>query len=98
MTAEQRAVLAKIVEDPDRWYEHVRATFGPEMADRVLAEKCARWESTAAAMSKTRAEREAEDRAALVTQKVLTVQHLAGVLITRGILVKEDLAEFAIDA
>lgn len=63
MTAEQRAVLAHVVVDPDAWYAHAVSHFGAEIAAQHLAAKVARWmpdyEPKASAVDyKTRAERE----------------------------------------
>jgi len=66
LSAEDRAVLAHVVIDPDAWVAHAAKTFGEEKAQVALAEKVARWQpdylSAVAAEGedyKTRAERDA---------------------------------------
>ena len=44
MTANQRAVMAHVVIDPDAWLAHAVATFGENVAARHLAAKVARWQ------------------------------------------------------
>lgn len=66
MTADQRAVMAHVVMDPDAWLAHAVATFGEEKAAQFLDEKVERhrdaYEAAAAQPGyQTRAEREAEE-------------------------------------
>lgn len=64
MTAEQRAVLAYMVEDPDEWFSHNLAASPDEAeARRRLEAKVSRWKpayeaAKAKAGYQTRAERE----------------------------------------
>jgi len=44
MNAQQRAVLAHIVVDPDGWYAHAVTTLGQEAGDAALVGKVAAWE------------------------------------------------------
>lgn len=78
MTAEQRAVLAHVVLDPDDWLAHAVATFGEERAAQMLQAKVGRWkpshdEALAKPGYKTRALRTnaapAEPTAAMVTRR-----------------------------
>ena len=69
LTANERAVLAHVVLDPDEWWDHVVARDGSDgkralSAEKCLADKVARWQSDydtalAAGGYQTRAEREA---------------------------------------
>lgn len=65
MTANQRAVLADTVSDPDAWITHAESVLGTAAATAALLAKVARWQSTydarlAAGNYKTRAQRAAE--------------------------------------
>lgn len=60
MTPDQRAVLSRVVVDPDSWYRHVLDKFGKERADTMLEDKCKRH---AFVGGPTRAEREAQREA-----------------------------------
>lgn len=64
MTADERAVLAHVVLDPDAWWEHVNVAANVD-AETALAQKVARWRpaylaAVAAGNYKNRAQREAE--------------------------------------
>jgi hypothetical protein len=70
MNADERAVLAHVVVDPDAWEQHAIETFGAARAAQMLSEKVARWKLAykAAAVSpnyKPRAERPDEKPAEL---------------------------------
>jgi len=63
LTANERAVLAHVVVDPDAWWTHANSV-GKVDAEAALAAKVARWQSdydaaVAAGGYQTRAEREA---------------------------------------
>ena len=68
MTPKQRAILEHVVEDADKWYAHALATFGKQLADDFLRQKCARWEPEYDRESKrldyrNRVQREADEKA-----------------------------------
>ena len=44
MTPRQRAILEHVVLDADAWYAHALETFGKQLADEFLVQKCKRWE------------------------------------------------------
>ena len=44
MTPRQKAILSHVVEDADKWYAHALETFGQQLADQFLVDKCKRWE------------------------------------------------------
>jgi hypothetical protein len=62
LTAEQRAVLAHVVTDPDAWAEHALATIGAGAIEAKVARHTAAYEAAKAAQGnayRTRAERDA---------------------------------------
>lgn len=66
LTPLQRAVLAHVVVDPDKWLEHAVEHFGVEGAQAFLEAKVARWQSEYESAVKdtaylTRAEKDAQD-------------------------------------
>jgi len=67
-TKEQLAAMAYVVADPQAWIEHVEATFPPEKAEKAIRgkiEKCLAMVKDAPRGSKTRAERDADEMAAM---------------------------------
>ncbi len=63
LTAEQRAVLAHVVTDPDAWADHALATIGAGAIDAKVERHKAAYQAAKAAQGngyKHRAERDAE--------------------------------------
>jgi hypothetical protein len=63
LTAEQRAVLAHVVVDPDAWYENAVTQLGEEQGHQAMLDKVERWSAEYAVESvkpgyMTRAQRE----------------------------------------
>lgn len=74
MTPEQKAILSRVVVDPDAWYRHVVDKFGPEQAETMLDEKCRRHADSGEA---TRAELESKAEIARRQERYLREQRMA---------------------
>lgn len=61
LTGTERAVLARVLTDPNTWWTHAQLHFLPDQAEAALRAKLDRW---ADVQGPTRAAREAEEAAA----------------------------------